>query len=302
MAFDGNGNFTRLQNWVADKGNTIPITASRVDNDTDDMVVGMELALLRDGQNAATGSIDLGSNKIINLANATLVADATRASQVQNSSLVHVTTTGSANAYVATFAPVPAALAAGQTFFLISNFANTATATLNVNSLGAKTIKLADGSALVGDEIASGQAFIVMYDGTDFILLSMDNLRADNTESFIVAVSDETTDLTTGTAKVTFRMPYGFELLAGTNGVRANVNTAPVGSTIIVDINEAGGTILSTKLTIDASETTSQSAATPPVISDTTLAADAEITIDIDQVGSSTTGKGLKIILRGYKT
>jgi hypothetical protein len=80
-------------------------------------------------------------------------------------------------------------------------------------------------------------------------------------------------------------------------GIRASVNTAPVGSTIIVDVNESGTSILSTKLTIDASEKTSVTAAVPPVFSDTAIANDAEITVDIDQVGSSTAGKGLKITL-----
>jgi len=117
------------------------------------------------------------------------------------------------------------------------------------------------------------------------------------TESFIVACSDETTDLTTGTAKATFRMPYAFTL----QEVRASVTTAPVGSTIIVDINEDGTTILSTKLSIDASEKTSTTAATPPVISDSALADDAEITIDIDQVGSGTAGAGLKVALIGVR-
>ena len=101
----------------------------------------------------------------------------------------------------------------------------------------------------------------------------------------------------TGTAKVTFRTPHAMTLTE----VRASVNTAPVGSTIIVDINEGGSTILSTKLTIDASEKTSKTAAVAAVISDTALADDAEMTIDIDQIGSSTAGKGLKVWLIGYR-
>jgi len=115
------------------------------------------------------------------------------------------------------------------------------------------------------------------------------------TESFIIAASDETTALSTGTAKATFRMPYAFTL----TGVRASVGTAPVGSVITVDINEAGSSILSTKITIDAGEKTSTTAATAPVISDLALADDAEITIDIDTVGSSTAGAGLKVTLIG---
>lgn len=111
----------------------------------------------------------------------------------------------------------------------------------------------------------------------------------------IVACSDEATALTTGTAKVTFRMPYGFSLSA----VRASLTTAQTsGSIFTVDINEGGSTILSTKITIDNGEKTSTTAATAPVISDSTLADDAEITIDIDQIGDGT-AKGLKVTLIG---
>jgi len=112
------------------------------------------------------------------------------------------------------------------------------------------------------------------------------------------AASDETTALTTGTAKLTYRMPCAMTLLA----VRASVTTAPTGSTLTVDINETGtGSILSTVISIDASEKTSTTAATPAVISDAALADDAEITIDIDQVGSTIAGAGLKVTLIGYR-
>lgn len=122
------------------------------------------------------------------------------------------------------------------------------------------------------------------------------------TESIIIACSDETTDLTTGTAKTTFRMPYAFTVTE----VRASVTTAPVGSTITVDINENTGggatSILSTVISIDANEKTSETAATPPVVSDSSIADDSEITIDIDQIGSTTAGAGLKVYLIGTRT
>lgn len=113
----------------------------------------------------------------------------------------------------------------------------------------------------------------------------------------IVACSDESTALTTGAAKVTFRMPYNMKL----TDVRASVGTAPTGATIIVDINEGGSTILSTELTIDATEKTSTTASVPVVISDDDLADDAEITIDIDQIGSTIAGAGLKVTFIGTR-
>ena len=117
------------------------------------------------------------------------------------------------------------------------------------------------------------------------------------TESLIIACSDETTALTAGSAKVTFRMPYAFTLSA----VRASLTGATTTGTITVDINESATTILSTKLTIDATEKTSTTAATPAVISDTALADDAEITIDLDDDGDGT-ATGLKVYFIGTRT
>lgn len=117
------------------------------------------------------------------------------------------------------------------------------------------------------------------------------------TDYIEVTVGDETTALTTGTGKHTFRMPYAFTVAE----TRANVTTAPTGDTLIVDINEGGASILSTKLSIDAGEKTSKTAATPAVMSDADLADDAEITVDIDQIGSSVAGAGLKILLLGQR-
>jgi len=112
-----------------------------------------------------------------------------------------------------------------------------------------------------------------------------------------MACSDMASDITSGAGKMTCRMPYAMTL----SEVRASVKEAPTGSTIVIDINEAGGSILSTKLSIDASEKTSETAASPAVISDPSLADDAEITIDFDQVGSSTPGKGVIVTLIGTR-
>lgn len=113
----------------------------------------------------------------------------------------------------------------------------------------------------------------------------------------IVACSDETTALTAGTSKVTFHMPYAYTL---TEVIAELVTPQTSGAIFTVDINEAGVSILSTKLTIDNTEETSLTAATPPVISDAALAKGAKITVDIDQIGDGT-AKGLKIHLIGYQ-
>lgn len=175
---------------------------------------------------------------------------------------------------------------------------------------GWKTYCLADG----GDHKFDGTAWVVTGggSGTGIVesIVAGAGITVDDTDpanpvvtatasapttAIPIAVSDESTALTTGTAKVTFRMPFGFTLTEP----RASVTTAPTGSVLTVDINKGGTSILSTKLTIDAGEKTSTTAATPAVISDASLADDAEITIDIDTVGSTVAGAGLKVYLIG---
>ena len=115
-------------------------------------------------------------------------------------------------------------------------------------------------------------------------------------QTFMLDIGDETTNLTTGTAKKTFRFPYDFNI----DDIRVNVNTAPVGSTIIVDVNLGGTSIFNAaKLSIDASEETSKTAAAAYSLKTSAIDSDDEITVDIDQIGSSTAGKGLKLIIVG---
>lgn len=100
-----------------------------------------------------------------------------------------------------------------------------------------------------------------------------------------IVCSDETTALTTGVGKRTKRM-----LGAGTLiGIRASLVTAQTsGSIFTVDFNKNGVTCLSTKITIDNTEKTSLTAATPAVISVTSFADDDEFSVDIDGVGDGT--------------
>jgi hypothetical protein len=113
-------------------------------------------------------------------------------------------------------------------------------------------------------------------------------------ECFTIAVSDETTNITTGTAKVTFRAPFAFTI---PRIPRASLSTASSSGLPEVNIKVAGTTIFSTKLTIDATEKTSTTAATAAVLTTTptSVSDDAEITIDIDTAGTG--AKGLKVYL-----
>lgn len=116
-------------------------------------------------------------------------------------------------------------------------------------------------------------------------------------QAYCYALSDNTTALTTGATDRPYRVPYALNL----TGLRAYVDTAPTGAALTVDINEDGSTILSTKLTIDADEKTSTTAAAAHVFSDTAIADDAVISFDLDTVGSAVAGAGLVVCLYGTK-
>lgn len=57
MAFNGSGVFSRLFNWVTDKTNLVPVTASRMDSEMDGMATGLSSCLVKDGQQTATARI-----------------------------------------------------------------------------------------------------------------------------------------------------------------------------------------------------------------------------------------------------
>lgn len=92
---------------------------------------------------------------------------------VQNQQWVYAAATGAVNTYAITLTPAPTAYAVGQKFAFKANLANTGTATLNVNGLGAKTIKKLGGTTnLASGDIAINHMVEVEYNGTDFDMQS----------------------------------------------------------------------------------------------------------------------------------
>lgn len=112
-----------------------------------------------------------------------------------------------------------------------------------------------------------------------------------------VAITDEVTTLTTGAAKVTFRMPAEFTLVS----VFASLTTASSSGDVVVDVEKNGASIFTTDLiTIEATEESSLDATTQPNITTTSFDQDDEITVDIDSAGAG--AKGLKLYLIGTYT
>ena len=116
-------------------------------------------------------------------------------------------------------------------------------------------------------------------------------------EDFIFACGDEVTNLNVSVSAGVFRIPFAMYL----SSIRASVNTGPLGSGIVIDVKQNGSSLLSTLLTIDENTETSVVAYVPHVIFDPILIDDAKISVDIQQVGSTFAGSGLKLVFKGYR-
>lgn len=93
-------------------------------------------------------------------------------SALLQSQSAYIADTGSANAYAIAPSPSIGAYATGQVFFVKPANTNTGASTINVNGLGAKSIKMLDGTALPASVILASGIHILMYDGTNFVLLN----------------------------------------------------------------------------------------------------------------------------------
>jgi microcystin-dependent protein len=80
--------------------------------------------------------------------------------------------TGAANAYAVALTPALTAHVPGMPIVIIAAHANTGASTVAVNGMAAVPIKLPNGSDPPANSIIAGGLFIVVYDGTNYQLIS----------------------------------------------------------------------------------------------------------------------------------
>lgn len=115
-----------------------------------------------------------------------------------------------------------------------------------------------------------------------------------------LAVSNPNNDLVTGDGQVYWRVPAllnGWSITA----VAASVSTVSSGSAPVIQLRNAISSvdILSTRITIDASEKDSKDATAPAVInaSNDTVATGDQIAVDVDTAGTGTRGLEVSLTL-----
>lgn len=98
--------------------------------------------------------------------------------------------------------------------------------------------------------------------------------------------------LATGNGKARIRMPFAGSIIS----VTASVLSAPVGASVILDVNKNGTTIFGTQANRPTVAAAAVSA-TAGAHSVKTFAAGDVITVDVDQVGSDTAGTGFTVAI-----
>ena len=168
-----NGVHTGATLWAQDRDAGTKILAARHDTHDQDLAGGINSTLEKSGSNAATGNLNIGSNRLTAVADGTAKTDAATVNQIQsNAPAYQATDTGTANAHVIALSPAITAYASGQKFTFKSGSANTTASTLNVNGLGVKAIKKLHDQDVASGDIESGSIVTVVYDGTNFQMTS----------------------------------------------------------------------------------------------------------------------------------
>lgn len=170
MARNGSGTYNLPAGNPVVTGTTISSTWAN--NTLSDMATALTGSISSDGQTTPTGNLPMGNYAHTGVANATVRTMYASAGQVQDNVLTYLTTVSGTDVITAVAAVGMTAYATGQKFTLVSVGANTGAVTLNINSIGAKSVTKNGTTALVAGDIASGAAIEVFYDGTRFQLIS----------------------------------------------------------------------------------------------------------------------------------
>lgn len=170
MSRDGSGNYTRVPGSAYTNGTTAD--GAELDAEINDIATALTQSIAKDGQTVPTANLPMGGYKHTNVNTASARTEYARASQVQDGTLTHLTSVSGTDTIKAS-APIGlSAYATGQKFSFVSAGANTGAVTLNINAIGAKSVTKDGTTALAADDIVSGAVCVVVYDGTQFQLVT----------------------------------------------------------------------------------------------------------------------------------
>jgi len=170
MPRNGSGTFILPAGNPVTTGTTISSTWANTT--LSDISSALTTSISSDGQTTPSASLPMGGFAHTGVANAGVRTQYASAAQVQDGALTYLGAIAGTNTITGSAAVGMTAYTIGQVFTFISVGANTGAVTLNINGIGAKNIYKNGTLPLVNGDIASGAALHVVYDGTQFQLIS----------------------------------------------------------------------------------------------------------------------------------
>jgi hypothetical protein len=195
MSRNGSGVYSLAAGNPVTTGTTI--SSSWANNTLSDIASALTGSIAADGQTVITANLPMSTYAHTAVGVATARTMYGSAGQVQDSTLTYLTTIAGTNTITAVAPVLMSAYATGQIFHFIAVGANTGAVTVNINAIGAKSLKRTDGSALVSGDIANGSAVQVLYDGTNFQLISDSNGFSETVSNLTVTGTLTAVDVTT---------------------------------------------------------------------------------------------------------
>ena len=176
---------------------------------------------------------------ILSVVAAQVNTNVTDIDNIESGASFYAAATGASNAYAVTLSPAPTAYSAGLTVRFKANHTTSGAATLNVNGLGAVSVKRLDGvTDVTAEEIKSGQLLTVVHDGTNFQMQSPPGRAGAGPEAAVYgAGSDGVLNVASGTTTID---------LGGLNYVVKQYTSINVsaGATLAFSNPHASGTII----------------------------------------------------------
>lgn len=188
----------------------------------------------------AQGQTTITSGNISTYANAPFITETLTQklgiADLQSGTAIYAVDTGSANAYVASLSPAITSLTAGMRVFIKIAHANTGTSTLNLNSIGATTIKYTSGNNIAANDLLAGMIAIFAYDGTYWQLLN----PASEAAGGILPISEGGTGVSSVTTSPTASAWAGWDVnknFSANNLINSYTTTATAAGTTTLTVS-----------------------------------------------------------------
>jgi len=250
MAFNGSGVYIPpVTTFSPAVGNTT-IDSSAQNTLTADLAAALTTCLTKDGQTTPTTNLPMATFRHTGVGNATSLTTYASADDVVDNTLLYAGASAvGTDAYAVALPISPVAYKTGHTYSFLSDVANTGACSVNFNSIGVKSIKLANGSDPYDNCILASSPVHLFYDGTNFILLNPaygsdgynEGITLGTVEANKVVTADTNGNVTSGTtvtlAAAGILIETGALVFPANKEIELDFSLVGIAATVIFDLD-----------------------------------------------------------------